>query len=86
MSQKHLDSMTKSRFLYEEMDKGTLPEVLSLIDISEKTGISYRKLQRLVKGRGRYYEPTGAYRICRVLVSRDGRSENGDRNNFGKKQ
>ena len=74
--------MTKTCFLYEDMDRGRLLIFMSLMSVADQAGVGYRRLQRLMKGRDRYYEPGGAYRICRVSISQDGRKKNGNRNNL----
>lgn len=74
--------MTKTCFLYEDLGYGSVPAIMSLMDISGKTGIKYRTLQRFMKGCDKYYDARGNYRIIKVNIIEDGRKTNGNRNNF----
>ena len=68
--------MTKTQFLYEDMTRNTIPEIITLQKIAELVGIPYRTLQRKMAGKNKYYDSDGNFRISRVNKNQDGRKRN----------
>lgn len=68
--------MSKVVFMYEDMAKNAVPELITMTEISSITGMSYSTLQRLLKDSDRYYDSQGRFRIVKINKRQDGRKSN----------
>ena len=77
--------MSKWTYVYDNLrDPEKSISTSSVRQIADITGMNYRGLCDILQKEGIYFEPTGRFKISKLLFVKDKRERNGNKGNFNK--